>query len=69
MANEFFSNFVEQIGTDKPDENAELGLDSAEAKTETSASTSTQNSGLRPVVWISGLIIVVGILLYFFGTK
>ena len=69
MANEFFTNFVAQIGTDKSDETAELSSDTDKAETETSAPALTQNGGLRPVVWISGLIAVVGILLYLFGTK
>ena len=69
MANEFFTNFVAQIGTSKPEDNADLSSDSDQAETDTATVASTPNSGLSPAVWIGGLIAIVGVLLYIFGTK
>ncbi|MEK9691984.1 MAG: carbon monoxide dehydrogenase subunit G [Rhodospirillaceae bacterium] len=69
MANEFFTNFVAQIGTSKPEDNDDLSSDSDQAETDTSTVASAPNSGLSPAVWIGGLIAIVGVLLYIFGTK
>ncbi|MEK9848316.1 MAG: carbon monoxide dehydrogenase subunit G [Rhodospirillaceae bacterium] len=69
MANEFFTNFVAQIGTSKPEDKADLSSDSDQAETDTATVASAPNSGLSPAVWIGGLIAIVGVLLYIFGTK
>ena len=69
MANEFFTNFVAQIGTSKPEDKADSSSDSDQAETDTATVPSAPNSGLSPVVWIGGLIAIVGVLLYIFGTK
>ena len=69
MANEFFTNFVAQIGTSKPEDKADLSSDSDQAETDTATGASAPNSGLSPAVWIGGLIAIVGVLLYIFGTK
>lgn len=69
MANEFFTNFVAQIGTSKPEDNDDLSSDSDQAETDTATVASAPNSGLSPAVWIGGLIAIVGVLLYIFGTK
>ena len=69
MANEFFTNFVAQIGTSKPEDKADLSSDSDQAEPDTATVASAPNSGLSPAVWIGGLIAIVGVLLYIFGTK
>ena len=69
MANEFFTNFVAQIGTSKPEDKADSSSDSDQAETDTATVPSAPNSGLSPAVWIGGLIAIVGVLLYIFGTK
>jgi carbon monoxide dehydrogenase subunit G len=69
MANEFFTNFVAQIGTSKPEDKADSNSDSDQAETDTATVASAPNSGLSPAVWIGGLIAIVGVLLYIFGTK
>lgn len=69
MANEFFTNFVAQIGTSKPEDKTDLSSDSDQAETDTATVASAPNSGLSPAVWIGGLIAIVGVLLYIFGTK
>jgi len=69
MANEFFTNFVTQIGTSKPEDKADSRSDSDQAETDTATVPSAPNSGLSPAVWIGGLIAIVGVLLYIFGTK
>ena len=69
MANEFFTNFVAQIGTSKPGDKADASSDSDQAETDTATVPSAPNSGLSPAVWIGGLIAIVGVLLYIFGTK
>jgi carbon monoxide dehydrogenase subunit G len=69
MANEFFTNFVAQSGTSKPEDKADLSSDSDQAETDTATVASAPNSGLSPAVWIGGLIAIVGVLLYIFGTK
>jgi len=69
MANEFFTNFVAQIGTSKPEDKADSSSDTDQAETDTATVPSAPNSGLSPAVWIGGLIAIVGVLLYIFGTK
>ena len=69
MANEFFTNFVAQIGTSKPEDKPDSSSDTDQAETDTATVASAPNSGLSPAVWIGGLIAIVGVLLYIFGTK
>jgi carbon monoxide dehydrogenase subunit G len=69
MANEFFTNFVAQIGTSKPEDKADSSSDTDQAETDTATVPSAPNSGLSPAVWIGGLIAIVGVLLYIFGKK
>jgi len=77
MANEFFTNFVEQIGTGDAS-----GSDDATASAGSQASTEptpeapapaaaepAQSGGISPAIWIGGLIAVVVVLLLVFSTK
>ncbi|MEK9685597.1 MAG: carbon monoxide dehydrogenase subunit G [Rhodospirillaceae bacterium] len=68
MANEFFTNFVKQIGT--PGQEPEV----KDAETKGSEISTTQevekpSQGLSPAIWVTGLIVIVAALLYVFGTK
>ena len=69
LANEFFTNFVNQIG------NTEASTGNAESPAKTSASNEEKNSapasksGISPVVWITGLVAAVAVLLLVFNVQ
>jgi len=77
MANEFFTNFVEQIGTgDASGSNDATASAGSEASTEPTAEAPApaaaepaQSGGISPAIWIGGLIAVVVVLLLVFSTK
>ena len=60
MADDFFSSFAEVVAGPAP----------AEAALETPATAeAAPGGGLRPIVWISGLIAIVAVLLVYFGLR
>ena len=77
MANEFFTNFVEQIGTgDASGSNDATASAGSQASTEPTpeapapaAAEPAQSGGISPAIWIGGLIAVVVVLLLVFSTK
>ncbi|MEE8189561.1 MAG: carbon monoxide dehydrogenase subunit G [Kiloniellales bacterium] len=58
MADDFFSSFAEVVGGPAPAEAAPEAPATAEA---------APGGGLRPIVWIAGLIAIVAVLLAIFG--
>jgi carbon monoxide dehydrogenase subunit G len=76
MANEFFGKFAEQVGASsepavEPEAAATETPEPVATPAATSAPTPTEqpSGGVSPMVWIVGLIAVVGIGLYFFSSN
>jgi len=73
MANDFFGSLAETVAqagkeAEKTDETPETSLPSPPAEAQSAQpDAQTEGGGIHPVVWISGIVIVVLALLYAFG--
>ena len=63
MAGQFFGKFAEEVGESVPDVAAEEAPAAAPEADATTAGASQESSGISPVVWIAGLIVVVVVVL------
>ena len=63
MAGQFFGKFAEEVSVSVPDTAAEEAPAAAPEADATTAGASQESSGISPVVWIAGLIVVVVVVL------
>jgi carbon monoxide dehydrogenase subunit G len=65
MANDFFAKFAEVVGSASPAP-APAGAAAAPAAAPSSAPASAEPKGLPAAVWVTGVIVILGLLMWFF---